>query len=262
MSGPFLGLCAAQVKAIDMYDTDDSETRSETDGSDSGSDSEVVVPPIGLIELVWQLLKAVPKALPRSSQMESSADRQTVIFLDWDDTLLCTTYLSRCRDEKVSGPLARQLRSLSLRVARLLRRARSLGRTIIITNAEDGWVQHSSALYLPRALPALETVPIISARTRFEPQFPGNTAIWKTQAFLELERHLDVTQPVNLVSLGDSLCEVAAVHALGRQFARSWVKTVRFKVAPSPVELKEQVGVIEGILERVVLSTSSLDIAL
>lgn len=60
----FGGTCASEseqppkVKAIDMYDTDDSETRSETDGSDSGSDSEVVVPPIGLIELVWQLLKA------------------------------------------------------------------------------------------------------------------------------------------------------------------------------------------------------------
>ena len=62
------------------------------------------------------------------------------------------------------------------------REARALGTTLIITNAEEGWVQHSSKLYLPKVLPALRGVPIISARSRFEGQYPGEAATWKQQA--------------------------------------------------------------------------------
>ncbi len=47
--------------------------------------------------------------------------------------------------------------------------------TFIITNAAEGWVEMSSQRFLPRVHEeVLEGITIISARTKFEKQFPHN----------------------------------------------------------------------------------------
>jgi len=42
------------------------------------------------------------------------------------------------------------------------------GKTFIITNAAEGWVEYSAERYMPSLLPVLEKITIISARTRYE----------------------------------------------------------------------------------------------
>mmetsp|Transcript_102792 Transcript_102792/g.297172 ORF Transcript_102792/g.297172 Transcript_102792/m.297172 type:complete len:278 (+) Transcript_102792:85-918(+) len=261
----FLGFCSGDLKPdIELYDSDDSDTtRSDLSPSDTESDTEAIGP-LGVIDLVWQMLKMVPQYrwqadLPKRTSLQGA---QTVIFFDWDDTLLCTSFISRLGHQDRPFETSRRLRVVASSVRKLLKKARALGQTLIVTNAEEGWVQHSSRLYLPKALPELDGLPIISARSRFEPHFPDDTASWKTHAFLELGKQLDTSRVTNLVSLGDSFCEVLAVHALGQRFAESVVKTVRFKSAPTPDELQDQLDVTSNILERVVLSASSLDIVL
>lgn len=46
------------------------------------------------------------------------------------------------------------------------------GKTFIITNAAEGWVEYSAQRYLPSLVPILEKIPIISARSRYQPHFP------------------------------------------------------------------------------------------
>ena len=67
-----------------------------------------------------------------------------------------------------------------------------MGKVFIITNASDGWVQHSSAWCLPGLAPYLEQVDIISARAGFEASFPGDSHAWKMHAFLQVQNKLQL----------------------------------------------------------------------
>jgi len=55
----------------------------------------------------------------------------------------------------------------------MLNLAVSYGKTFIITNAAEGWVQFSAAKFMPSIVPILDKITIISARTKYEPRFPG-----------------------------------------------------------------------------------------
>ena len=79
-----------------------------------------------------------------------------------------------------------QLASLERVVKSLIVNALQVGKTFIITNASEGWVQHSSTLCMPGLADDLAKVEIISARGAFESQFPGDSHAWKMHAFLQV----------------------------------------------------------------------------
>merc|ERR1719401_2792798 len=137
---------------------------------------------------------------------------QTVVIFDWDDTLLCTSFLNMRQDQPLSPVVERHLRGIEAAGRRLLELSMRLGHTFIITNAMNGWVEYSAAKWVPELLPVLQKVRVISARTKYEPHFPGEVAKWKIHAFLEVQRQLDCQIITNLISLGDSNFEMDAVH--------------------------------------------------
>ena len=69
--------------------------------------------------------------------------------------------------------------------ARLLEMSKASGTTMIITNAAEGWVELSAQRFMPLTAKVLRRdVEIISARTRFEKEFPRQYQEWKIRAFL------------------------------------------------------------------------------
>jgi len=56
--------------------------------------------------------------------------------------------------------------------AKLLDMSVKCGKTFIITNAAEGWVQFSAQKFLPSVAPILEKITIISARSKYEAHFP------------------------------------------------------------------------------------------
>jgi len=57
----------------------------------------------------------------------------------------------------------------------LIKKAKKLGKTYIVTNAAEGWVQLSANRFLPRVFQELKNdVEIISARTKYEDMYPKN----------------------------------------------------------------------------------------
>eukprot|EP00418_Pyrodinium_bahamense_P012504 CAMPEP_0179107082 /NCGR_PEP_ID=MMETSP0796-20121207/49823_1 /TAXON_ID=73915 /ORGANISM="Pyrodinium bahamense, Strain pbaha01" /LENGTH=303 /DNA_ID=CAMNT_0020805135 /DNA_START=9 /DNA_END=920 /DNA_ORIENTATION=+ len=188
--------------------------------------------------------------------------RQTVTIFDWDDTLLCTSFLLACRDGALPSSAARCFRGIASLGQCLLRRALQCGRTFIITNAVQGWVEHSAAMYAPELLPALAQVCVISARGGYEAQYPNEVGRWKVEAFLEVQRQLDSHLVTNLISLGDSDYEMDAVHAMGRGFARAVVKTVKFLEKPRPEALYTQLKLVTQKFRRIVEKPHNLQISL
>merc|ERR1712039_782534 len=105
-------------------------------------------------------------------------------------------------------------------------------------------------------------VRVISARTNYEPYFPGEVNKWKIQAFLEVQKQLDSQIITNLISLGDSNFEMEAVQVVGKEFAEALVKTIKFRENPSPEELLKQLELVSQKLERIVENARNLKIGL
>jgi len=187
---------------------------------------------------------------------------QTVLIFDWDDTLLCTSFLNFRQEQAMPPIVERHLRGIEAAGRHLLELALKLGHTFIITNAMDGWVEYSAAKYVPNLLPVLQKVRVISARSRYEAQFPNEVGKWKIQAFLEVQRHLDSQIITNLVSLGDSNFEMDAVHVMGKEFAQALIKTVKFRENPSPEELLKQLELVSQKFEKIVENARNLKIGL
>lgn len=82
--------------------------------------------------------------------------------------------------------MAEALEALDTAAEVIIKQAKTLGMTFIITNAAEGWVEMSSLRFLPKVNKVLRNgVTIISARTKFEKLFPHNYQEWKIRAFLE-----------------------------------------------------------------------------
>lgn len=187
---------------------------------------------------------------------------QTVVIFDWDDTLLCTSYLNMRQGQALSPLIERHLRGIEAADRKLLELAMRLGQTFIITNAMNGWVEYSAAQYVPDLLPVLQRINIISARGKYENLYPGEVGKWKVNAFLEVQRELDSQIITNLISLGDSNFEMDAVHIMGKEFAQALVKTIKFRENPSPEELLKQLELVAQKFEKIVENARNLKIGL
>jgi len=66
-------------------------------------------------------------------------------------------------------------------VCSLLARGMAHGNVIIITNAETGWVELSCKKFMPRVLPFLEKLRVLSARSAFEALYPESPSDWKVR---------------------------------------------------------------------------------
>jgi len=197
-------------------------------------------------------------------QAQKPPKHQTVIIFDWDDTLLCTSYLNFRGDADLQPAVVRHLEDIQRAGKKLLELAMGLGRTFIITNAMNGWVQYSAAKWIPEVLDVLQNqnIRVISARTNHEPQYPGEVGQWKIQAFLEVQRDLNSQIITNLISLGDSNFEMDAVHVMGKEFSQALVKTIKFRENPSPEELLKQLELVTQKFERIVENARNLKIGL
>lgn len=228
---------------------------------------------------------------------------QTAIIFDWDDTLLCTTFLNtqvsnKCpigissNSQQVNVNASAQglleneimasqkepfdnsrfslfpedfqniMNQIQKCVIELLLKAMDMGNVFLITNASEGWVDYSAKMYMPEVVGVLSRLTIISARSKYEHKYPGAYHKWKFNAFLEIQKKLDSETITNLISIGDSIIEMEAVHILGREFSESLVKTIKMKESPTPDELFKQLSLINTKFENICLNARNLKIVL
>jgi hypothetical protein len=197
--------------------------------------------------------------IPKS---ERESPYQACIVFDWDDTLLCTSYLNMKPDSSSSPAVQKHLQSITETGKLLIETAMKYGRTFIITNAMKGWVEYSATKYIPGLLPTLKKIRIISARSEHETLYPGQYHEWKIQAFLNVQKEMKSEIITNLVSLGDSTIEMDAVHVMGNEFSQALIKTVKFRETPTPEELAKQLELVHQKFEKIILNARSLKISL
>ncbi|KAK6590872.1 hypothetical protein RS030_111872 [Cryptosporidium xiaoi] len=227
---------------------------------------------------------------------------QTAIIFDWDDTLICTSYLTSIienikrermlsynRLSNVNSSARGELEHFILNkndndyhnepfyindnvknilnitqkcVLEILNKALNIGYVFLITNASEDWVYYSANVYMPDVVDVLSSLTVISARSKYEQKYPGDYHKWKLYAFLEIQKKLNSETITNLISIGDSIIEMEAVHILGREFSESLVKTVKLKETPTPDELYKQLSLINSNFESICLNARNLRIVL
>merc|ERR1711935_1217126 len=101
-------------------------------------------------------------------QLSRPKRAQVVTIFDWDDTLLCTTHLEAVQRQYGAIPVhvRDQLAQLEKVVHQILVQAMAAGKVFIITNASEGWVQHSSGRWKSSRHELASRTPSQETRTR------------------------------------------------------------------------------------------------
>lgn len=220
----------------------------------------------------------------------ATSSRRAVILFDWDDTLLCSSFLqarsfrldsdvydlsrplcaSDSADVREQREIALQLRELESCVVTLLRQATSSSHRVhIVTNAERGWVELSASKFLPAVVPLLSHLTIISARSSFEHLFPDAPLKWKyfsmhsllvDSGFFGHDGRAGVQKHV--LSLGDSHVEREAVRAVCRGVPSTLTKSVKFAERPTIEQLRRQIELVNQCFGYIVGHEADLDLQL
>jgi len=195
---------------------------------------------------------------------------RTVTVFDWDDTLLPSSFLAAMGlrvDDVYDIPefVKKQLEELEILAIGLVSEAMKKGKVVLITNAESGWVELSGGRFMPKLLEFLQKqrLAIISARTQYEPDFPGNPSDWKIQAFThEISNMFPLMDGLNFLSLGDGMSERDASHAVASSLVKSNVKTVKFIERPTIEQLQRQVSLVVSSFDEIFKHDGSFDVNL
>ena len=172
----------------------------------------------------------------------------SIIIFDWDDTLLPTSFLTPGgvfnENIKLSDADHEKISKLEQAVLKLLEEAVQKGNVYIITNAGNGWVEYSANKFYPSIMPVLQKIKIISARGLYEKKFPGNSRQWKIEAFLNIQKNINMKLVTNIICVGDSLFEMEAGRILASKFTEAFIKTIKFREAPKLDELLKQLKLV------------------
>ena len=176
----------------------------------------------------------------------------SIILFDWDDTLLCSSYLmkhsffenEKHSQNKISDNHREKIAKLEFQVLRVLTIAVEYGDVYIITNASQGWVEYSAAKYFPSIMKLLSKITIISARTLFGEQYPDDSRKWKIETFSKVGELYNKNIVTNLFCLGDSFLEMEAAQKMSLLFKEVFIKTVKFKEEPKPEQIIKQLSLV------------------
>ena len=86
---------------------------------------------------------------PNTSSKKSSQNsrNETVFLLDWDDTLMCTTFIQH-RIHPLSEEEQNIINSLGQAVAIFLEECKKYGKIIIMTNSNEDWMRKTASSFL------------------------------------------------------------------------------------------------------------------
>ena len=200
------------------------------------------------------------------------AKHETLLIFDYDDTLFPTSYLAH-HGYRLDGPDASEeiqqvLDEYTFAVEKTLIEARQHGQVVILTNAETGWIELTSQKFMPRLSDLLESFPLVSARSTYEPLGITSPFQWKLKAFESVinDHYSGVRSQFvksrNVLSFGDSVHERDAAHQVCAKHARTVCKSIKFMERPDVAQLTKQHALISDCFEQIVHHDATLDLCI
>jgi hypothetical protein len=181
----------------------------------------------------------------------------TIFIFDWDDTLMCTTYLIpiiNSNNQKINNQIIqKKLKNLDEIDSNLLLLSLDRGMVFIITNASPGWVEYSANNFLPSTAKVLNKINVISAKGLYSKKFPGDPKQWKINAFKYIIKKFNInTKKIsNIICLGDSYIDLEAIENFKYCFSNAFVKVIKFVESPHLVMLEKQIWIVQSQLDYI-----------
>lgn len=132
-------------------------------------------------------------------------------FIDYDDSLMCSTFIYNNKNIEIDQT-KHPIGTLDKKCCDLINKLRDMEFSIfIISNADHRWITRTGEKYLPTFLSTVNelSIPIISAKNRYEHIYPNDEIKWKENVFLDIiDIHEDTS--IDLLIIGDSSSEMKA----------------------------------------------------
>ena len=191
--------------------------------------------------------------------------RLRLMVIDYDDTLCPSSWIAAAPERQATENDLAILQHVEESIAGLLRQADALGcSVVIITNADEEWVKFSSRRFLPRVVPLLARVRVVSAR-HYEALYPGRSVCWKAAAFTHVAKAFFAeatpadARPREVLSVGDSNDERLAVRAAAQPL-KAVPKAVKLVDAPSLHTVACQLRTVTTVLPFVAAAAHAVDV--
>jgi hypothetical protein len=236
-----------------------------------------------------------PNHRERERSVSPVRAKESLIVLDWDDTLLPTSFISQCQQEyqgrqnearaekrdsrnssftvpltvdelanfELPPKVREQIVLLEHNAIKFVQSCLSKADVIIVTNSDQGWVEYTGGLYMPMLLKLIELsrIPIISARSLYEQFHPDDLTSWKVQAFMAEIKKRGVSLK-NFVSIGDGEYERNAAKICAEEIPDIKVQAMKFVSRPDLKQLQKQLQLSENILKNLLPSQGTYNINL
>lgn len=141
------------------------------------------------------------------------------------------------------------------------------GHVVIVTNAENGWVELTTQKFFSHLTDIVETLDVVSARSTYEPEGVTNPSIWKRLAFTNIitkfyEEH-GLTGRLNVISLGDSSHEREAVLHVTKELPIDIVtKSLKLMERPDVYHMHKQHDILRSCMKEIVGHDQMLDLCI
>lgn len=195
----------------------------------------------------------------------------TILIFDWDDTVMPSTWISEqglslSEDSIPTEEQKALLQKLAARAAHTLNVAKLHGKVVLVTNAEQGWIELSCQKFMPTLYASLEDVKILSARSTYEQQGVMSPFEWKYLAFAsEIGCHyqdVSADRRKNVISCGDSAHEREALIRVTENMRNCCTKSLKFVERPDVEQLLKEHELITGCFYDIVNHDGNLDLCI
>ena len=194
----------------------------------------------------------------------------TLVIFDWDDTLLASTWLAENKCDLLSTipmeeNIANELQKLEKSICELFDMAMKVAKCVIITNAEENWVQLSCKKFLPKVADYFDRLTIISARSTYREAPPGTPLLWK---FFSVAKYLTYLtnngmEIKNIISFGDNCIDHQAIKkVIFCAFKSTNVKCVKFAERPLCSNLTMELNVVRNSYNKIYNYKGNMDLFL
>ena len=184
---------------------------------------------------------------------------ETLVILDWDDTLLPTSWFDYVDIEmEIVKNKIDLLDDLNCKFLDIILKNAFI---IIVTNSTYSWFKMTSEKFLPKTLNYIndKNIKIISAREENSMRFSDDIYMWKVSTFRDILLRNNFN---NIISIGDSLYERSALFNLLNDFKKINVKNIKLKDNPSIDQLITQLNVIIISINDIYKKKINLDLRL
>lgn len=187
----------------------------------------------------------------------------TLIIIDWDDTLYPTTWTMDnsidLTDPRSRSKYMTHFENLDNHLSATLSHMSTLGEIVIITNAMLEWIELSVSV-LPKTKKCLKNIDVISARQRY--QNKTKMVDWKKHTFWEEMMKRSKTQKYqNIMSLGDAEFEHNALINLYKleTIPHKYLKSIKFIKSTEYATLLEQIMMIRQYITNICKAPRHID---